>query len=291
MFQPLPTGKFSFSSEAMSCLGIESQPSSRLPTDCNSSDEEEADFNSRKKKGLDGESSSSSVVVTAAVMAGSAVVMNSQPRKKRRASGFQTTLFTTPISFDLVSSFYGPKMFRKSFRMSRGTFQLLLDTVRELVERKFLSRTEYRRETIPADIRLAITLRILAGASYCDLSLAYQVKESTVFHIFASTCNALNERLYLEGFPKTKLALQNIAEGFQTSRTDSSLLFGCVGALDGICVKIKKPAPGKLPAAFYFRKGFYGLPVQALCDSEYMFRYCSVVCTGATHDALAYAVS
>ena len=68
-------------------------------------------------------------------------------------------------------------------------------------------------------------------------------------------------------------------------------MFGCVGALDGICVNIKKPAVGELPASFYSRKGFYALPVQALCDSDHMFRYYSAMCTGATHDALAYAVS
>ena len=42
---------------------------------------------------------------------------------------------------------------------------------------------------------------------------------------------------------------------------------------------------------FYSRKGFYALPVQALCDSNYIFQYCSAVCKGATHDVLAYAVS
>ena len=290
-FQIIPSGEFSFSSEVMSCLEQQSEPSSPLLSKDDVVDGEVEDqFISGDHK-QSGERSESSLVVTSAAMAGAAVVIASQTKKKKRASGFHTSLFATPVTFDTISEFYGPHMFRKSFRMSKGTFHLLLDTVRDLVERKFVSATEYRRETVPGDIRLAITLRILAGASYCDLSLAYQVKESTVFDIFHSTCDALNDRLYLEGFPKTKLALQQIAKGFQTSRTEASPVFGCVGALDGICVKIKKPAPGELPASFYSRKGFYALPVQALCDSDYIFRYCSVVCTGATHDALAYAVS
>ena len=292
MFRILHTGELSFSSENMSCLGDVSPVLSPLLSSPNASDDESEGLrNSETDHRFQEEGSHSSLVVNAAMMAGSAVVMASQPRKKHRASGFHTPIFLKPVSFNMVSEFYGPEMFRKSFRMSRTTFGLLLDSVRDLVERRFVSGTDYRRATVPADIRLAITLRVLAGASYCDLSLAYQVKESTVFDIFASTCDALNSRLYLEGFPKTKLALQHIAEGFQTSRTESSPVFGCVGALDGICVKIKKPAAGELPASFYSRKGFYALPVQALCDSNYIFRYCSAVCTGATHDALAYAVS
>lgn len=42
---------------------------------------------------------------------------------------------------------------------------------------------------------------------------------------------------------------------------------------------------------FYCRKGFYALPVQALVDSDYIFRFCSAVCTGATHDSHAFSFS
>lgn len=95
----------------------------------------------------------------------------------------------------------------------------------------------------------------------------------------------------MEGFPKTKVALQSIVQGFQTSHHEASLFFGCVGALDSICVKIKKPAVCGISVSFYSGKGFYAHPVQALCDSDYIFRYCSAVCTWETHDALAYAMS
>ena len=146
------------------------------------------------------ESSHSPVVDTAAIMEGSAVVTASQPRKKNRTSGIQTPLFKTPVSFKTISEFNGKKLFCKSYRMCQPTFQLLFDNLRDLVERRFVAAMEYRRATVPADILLAITLRVLARASYCDLSLAYQVKESTVFDIYTLTCDALNERLHFEGF-------------------------------------------------------------------------------------------
>ena len=178
--------------------------------------------NSKTDQRFNGERSESSVVVTADMMAGSALVMALQLRTKNRNSRIRTPLFTAPISFKNILGFYREGKFRKSCRMYPPTFQLLLDTGKDLVERKFVAATEYRRSTVPAHIRSAITLRILAGASYGELSLDYQVTESTVFDIFTSPCNALNERLRLEGLPKTKQALQHIAQGFQTSPTETS---------------------------------------------------------------------
>ena len=126
--------------------------------------------------------------------------------------------------------------------MSRSTFDLLLSPVHDLLNRRFVAASDYSRETILAEIRPAIILRMFAGGSCCDICSAYQIKELTIFEFFNSTSYALMERLHLEGFPKTKVALQSFAQGFQTSRPDASSLFGCLGALDGICVKIKKPA-------------------------------------------------
>lgn len=202
-------GELYFSSDALSFLGAVSDMSS-----CHSDlkeDYKELFFKSKGNHRLSNKSSDSTVVVAAASMAGSDVVLATQKRKKSRAYRYNTSLFITPIYFNSIAEFYGPQLVRKTFRMSRGTSELLLNTVRDLLDRSFVSATEYRRATVPADIRLAITMRILAGASYCNLSLAYQVKEATVFDIFTSTCDALMSRLYLEGFPRTKLALQHIA--------------------------------------------------------------------------------
>ena len=80
-------------------------------------------------------------------------------------------------------------------------------------------------------------------------------------------------KLRLKGFPKSQAGLRAIERGFQTSRKDVSPLSGCVGALDGICVKIKKPEAVENPAMFFSSKGFYAIPVQALVDSNYIFRF------------------
>ena len=95
-------------------------------------------------------------------------------------------------------------------------------------------------------------------------------------------------------FPKPLRAedsLNAAGRDFKLSRSQSNPLDGCMGALDGICIKLKKPKNEIIPASFYCRKGFYAIPVQAVCDSIYLFRYASGLCSSATHDALANAVS
>ena len=135
VFDVISTAALSFSSDFMSFLDTLSPPLSPTFTSPESIDNEVEDQpNSKRDQRFKGEGSESSVVVTAAMMAGSAVVMASKPRTKNRISGIHTPLFTSPISFKTISEFCGEGMFRKSYRMSPSTFQLLLDTVKDLVE-------------------------------------------------------------------------------------------------------------------------------------------------------------
>mmetsp|Transcript_4870 Transcript_4870/g.17388 ORF Transcript_4870/g.17388 Transcript_4870/m.17388 type:complete len:224 (+) Transcript_4870:673-1344(+) len=69
---------------------------------------------------------------------------------------------------------------------------------------------------------------------------------------------------------------------------------GCVGALDGMAVKIRKPtnkeSRGK-PWHYYNRKGFYAMNLQACCDADRRFLWASVESTGSTHDSTAFSMS
>ena len=85
--------------------------------------------------------------------------------------------------------------------------------------------------------------------------------------------------------------LQLLANEFKSSRKTISRLTGCIGALDGICIKIKQPESHHGPAGFYCRNGYYSVPVQALVDSRYRFLMVSAICKGSTHDSLAHSVS
>jgi hypothetical protein len=89
-------------------------------------------------------------------------------------------------------------------------------------------------------------------------------------------------------------------------------LRGCVGALDGLLVKVRRPQPRWHPKSvllvstqveksvdmicefvrrFYCRKGFFAINVQAICDSQRRFLDASMRCPGAVNDNLAFGFS
>ena len=90
-------------------------------------------------------------------------------------------------------------------------------------------------------------------------------------------------------FPTTEEGLHVVARGLNTSRKDTSHLDGCVDALDVYESRLRSQT-GEVIQLFYCRKGYYSIPFQAVCDSDYIFRYASGLCGGATHDSLANEV-
>lgn len=195
------------------------------------------------------------------------------------------------LTFTEISSVYDDRGFRRAYRMTRGTFQRLLDLVRKDLEPNKEMGWRSGRLAVDADMRLGLTLRLLAGAFYLDVQVSFKIGCSTVYDVFRSTCKALMTHLSLPGLPSTEEEFNKSELMFRQSRPFLNPLSGCVGALDGICVKIKKPKAWEKPASFYCRKGYYALPVQALCDSSYRFLSYSGRCVGSTHDAHAHAVS
>jgi hypothetical protein len=121
-------------------------------------------------------------------------------------------------------------------------------------------------------LRLGLTLRILAGASYLDMVMLFRVARSTAFEIFHGTVDAINCALDMPSIPVSdRSRLQALAQGFCLSRTPASPLYGCVGALDGIAIAVVKPLDRFVPRNFYCRKGIYALPVKAIVDHAYRF--------------------
>jgi len=97
--------------------------------------------------------------------------------------------------------------------------------------------------------------------------------------------------LKFPGLPSTLDDLKTSETAFKTSRSPPNPLSGCVGVLDGISVKIQKPPNELNPAAFFYRKGNYSIPVQALVNSDCLFLSFSAKCVGSAHDSFALSVS
>jgi hypothetical protein len=128
---------------------------------------------------------------------------------------------------------------------------------------------------ISGEVKLAITLRMLAGGSYLDLALLYEMGQSSahiIFHqVVAEWIN--DERLVdINGikYISDEGRLTKGALGF--AQITNGALCSCMGALDGWIVKIQRPWKKRdkcpNPSSDYSRKGFYGINVQAIVDSK-----------------------
>jgi hypothetical protein len=169
---------------------------------------------------------------------------------------------------------------------------MLLTILRVDLVRDVAQTTRSSGGIIDPTTRLALTLRILATASYSNLAILFAIHRSTVFHAFHETLAAINKHLSMLGVPIGDAAkLRKMADEFLESRTPNSPLYGCVSALDGIAVCITKPSDEFFPRNIYCRKGMYAIPVQAVVDSSYRFLYMSPKCVGCTHDSLSFEFS
>jgi DDE superfamily endonuclease len=182
--------------------------------------------------------------------------------------------------------------FTRAFRMSPDCFGKILSILVRRLERDEVQGLRSSGGVVEPAVRLGVTLRILAGASYLDIMLTFRIAKSTVFDVFWDTVQAIKDCLSLPEFPfDDREKLRRVSIDFTSSRSPPSPLHGCVGALDGILFKISKPADHFHPAKYYCRKGFYALPFQVVVNSRYKILYVSARCAGATHDNLAFAVS
>ena len=116
------------------------------------------------------------------------------------------------------------------------------------------------------------------------------VASSTFYDARARTIKTINSA-YADAihFPWDDTAeLQTISDEFYATNKQS--LEGCVLAVDGLLVRIQQRTSRDLmnPVAYYTRKGFHALNVQAGCDARVRFRVVSIEHAGSTHDSLAW---
>ena len=167
------------------------------------------------------------------------------------------------IPFSQVDNMLNDRQFRRMFRMTRECFALLSDKIKINVgESKFKSQVyidtflnypgsiyQANCETtggfISGEVKLAITIRLLAGGDCLDLGV--------MFDISSAHCNTIMYEVLNNWINKTKIgdidiyaylnneiALKKESEGF--SKRSNGVLVGAIGAIDGWLVKIQKPS-------------------------------------------------
>jgi DDE superfamily endonuclease len=145
---------------------------------------------------------------------------------------------------------------------------------------------------IVPEVRLALSLRLMAGASYLDDMILFGISRSSCYQVFHGTSNNILSHLHMNGLPFDDVGkLDMMAQQFTESRAHYNPLLGCVGAVDGIAVKIAKQRDCFVPRNYNYRKGFYSIPFQAIVDAKYRFLSLSSIVSGSTHDSLAFRAS
>ena len=209
--------------------------------------------------------------------------------KKKSGRPYALQRNARPWFWKIVRHING-KQFRKTFRLTCYQFRTLVGRLRPMLNRNKVM-ADRASGLLQAEVKTALLLRIISGGNYHDLCLLFNIQSSSLYDVFRRTLTALLESFKLPGIPEDVDELKKMALDFKLSRPRASPLNGCIGALDGIAIKIRKPHKRFHPAQFYCRKGFYAIPVQAIVDSTYRFRCFSALCVGATHDSLSHGIS
>jgi hypothetical protein len=233
---------------------------------------------------------------------------NRQYRHRKRWSEFEVKLTD--------------RQFRRYFRMSKECFHLLAERIETNVGEETFKSESYLDDLmhskspkdiavikmmkahegstggfISGEVKLALTLRILAGGSYLDLALLYEMSSSSAYRIFHDVVQnwILDDRLVkINGtdYLNDEDRLQKVALEF--SRSSGGIFNGCIGAIDGWIVKIRKPSIKDNvsdTSSFFSRKGFFGLNVVAIVDKKKRVLYRVIASRGAEHDSTAFKSS
>jgi DDE superfamily endonuclease len=196
--------------------------------------------------------------------------------------------------------------FRRMFRMTLEAFNDLCKRISRKVGDDVFRSEEFLLENeqgvvdrmipfIPGEIKVAISIRMLAGGSYLDLVPLFEVSTSHLYSIFHTF---LAWMLKTFQFPLVPLlrdrnwpAINQLADAY--AEKSNGVFFGPFCALDGVAVRVKCPTEREVPdpGNYYCRKGFYALNVQAICDMSKRFLWCYPSNKGSTHDSMAFTSS
>ena len=185
--------------------------------------------------------------------------------------------------FVMADTLFDEERWYSNFRVSRRTFQYLLDSIQNEITCK---RTRLR-DPVSARCRLAITLYFLGSTSeYRRIANLFGVSTAFVCKCITEVCQAIIKILKssLVCLPKGN-ELGEIIEAYSEKWGFPM----CCGAIDGTHIPIV--APTKNPADYVNRKKYHSIVMQAVVDSDYLFRDFVVGWHGSVHDARVLSTS
>lgn len=198
----------------------------------------------------------------------------------------------------LISLALNENSFHREYRMPRSAFVALhrlmtpLLTVNNTMAQKAMSRTG--SSPISTESRLCAALIMLGGGRSIEAMRTHGLAKGTVYANFRRVIKAINKHpsLAVNTDYHDIPTLQRIAAGFQ-ARSTSGLFRFCVGAIDGLLIRIRAPSKEDTTnqKRFFSRKGFFGLNMQAVCDADAVITAFSLKTCGSANDAVAFDIS
>jgi hypothetical protein len=167
-----------------------------------------------------------------------------RPRNRRRST------------WSTFADNFSDRIFRRMFRMSRESFEVLCSLIESCVGEEVFKSERYLAGRwgstatdaatnamggfLSGEMKVAMTIRLLAGGSYLDILASYATGETAVYNAFHEVIGWINSTF---SFPLTEIlrnhdeiSLHKISDGFAAF---SSYVFrGCFGAIDGIAIRI-----------------------------------------------------
>ncbi len=158
----------------------------------------------------------------------------------------------------------------------------------------FFAHAKSTGGVLAGEVRLASTLRVLGGCSYMDMAIIFDFSFNHMHKIFR---HVINKWLCHPSFYKIS-GIEYCSDNewmkevaLQFARGSYGVFGGCIGALDGWVVKIKKPSARdgvRNAKSFYSRKGYFGINVQVIVDKKKRILSRSIISRGAEHDSTAF---
>ncbi|EYC24784.1 hypothetical protein Y032_0013g2106 [Ancylostoma ceylanicum] len=144
--------------------------------------------------------------------------------------------------------------------------------------------------SVDLENKVIIALRYLATDAHEEvLADTIGVSQKTVSNAVAEVVKALNHPLIVKKFIKCHLSNIDFCRRNARDFARTGMLPNIIGAIDGSCVAIQKPA--RSGWQYYCRKGYTALNVLAVVNARGRFIYVNSNFPGSVHDSSVYAYS
>ena len=182
-----------------------------------------------------------------AIVTGTILAFSSIPLEPPRVGNSRNS---RPEALQYVRS-WDDDMFKRQFRLCRLDFGIVLTKIAPLIQRNEAMARRSSGSSICPEIRLMLTLRVLAGAKYLDM-IWYRVSVDHVHEYVLDCLTAINSAIDNIKIPSTDSEWRIESEKYRAVLTakhgsmGDDMLGGICGAGDGFVVAITEPVKADL---------------------------------------------